>query len=127
MSRVIDERDALIALLESTLSDLVQIVTADEAEARPAPGRVAVFIEPPDLAYPDWTGEPTITWRLDVIAGTTATQPAALPLIIDAIDLLARAGLNIARAEPVTFTAGGTASLAAYQITCNPLEIIEEE
>lgn len=90
MSRVIDERDALIDLLESTLGDLVQIVTTDEAEARPAPGKVAVFIEPPELAYPDWTGEPTITWRLDVIAGTTATQPAAMPLIIDAIDLLAR-------------------------------------
>jgi hypothetical protein len=127
MSRVIDERDALIDLLESTLGGLVQIVTTDEAEARPAPGKVAVFIEPPDLAYPDWTGEPTITWRLDVIAGTTATQPAALPSIIDAIDALAGARLNIARAEPVTFTAGGTAKLAAYQVTLNPLEIIEEE
>lgn len=127
MSRVIRERDALIDLLEDMLGDLVQIVTTDETEARPLPGKVAVFIEPPDIEYPDWSGEPTATWRLDVVAGTTATQAASLAMIVDAIDAMAAHRLNIARAEPVTFTAGGAAQLAAYQVTLNPLEIIEEE
>lgn len=73
-SLVIQERDALIRLLEDCLGDLVQIVTADEQKARPLPNKVAVFIEPPELAYKKWGNEPDITWRLDIIAGTMATQ-----------------------------------------------------
>ena len=38
--------------------------------ARPLPNKVAVFIEPPELAYKKWGNDPDITWRLDVIAGT---------------------------------------------------------
>ena len=115
-SLVIQERAALIRLLEDCLGDLVQIVTADEQKARPLPNKVAVFIEPPELAYKKW--------GLDVIAGTMATQAPALELVMRAIDLMAEHELNIQAARPVTLSLSGAGDLAAYQLTLNPLEII---
>ena len=102
----------------------MQIVTADEQKARPLPNKVAVFIEPPELAYKQWGNEPDITWRLDVIAGTMATQAPALELVMRAIDLMAEHELNIQAARPVTLSLSGAGDLAAYQLTLNPLEII---
>lgn len=111
-------------MLEDCLGDLVQIVTADEQKARPLPNKVAVFIEPPELAYKKWGNEPDITWRLDIIAGTMATQAPALELVMRAIDLMAEHELNIQAARPVTLSLAGSGDLAAYQLTLNPLEII---
>lgn len=125
--RVVMERDALMELLSGVLGDLVQAVTDDVQAARASPGRVAVFIEPPDLDYPRWDGTPEITWRVDVVAGTMATQATGLDLIMRAIDLLAAAGLNIQTARPVTMSLAGAGPVAAYQLTLNPLELIEEE
>lgn len=102
----------------------MQIVTADEQKARPLPNKVAVFIEPPELTYKKWGNEPDITWRLDIIAGTMATQAPALELVMRAIDLMAEHELNIQAARPVTLSLSGAGDLAAYQLTLNLLEII---
>lgn len=121
--RVAAERAALMELLTDALGDLVQRVTIDPAEARPTPGRVAILIEPPALEYETWSPDPVTTWRLDVIAGTMATQSAALDLILAAIDRLASIPLNIQRAAPVTVSLPSGGSLAGYQMTLNPLEL----
>lgn len=123
-NRVTRARDVLIATLEDMLGDLVQIITIDPAAANPSPGRVAIFIEPPELDYSaNWTAAPEITWKLDLVAGTPATQPASLDLITDAIETLADNELNIASARPVSFTLpNGAGTLAAYEVTLNPLD-----
>lgn len=123
-NRVTSAREALIAWLEDHLSDLVQIITIDPAAAKPSPGRVAIFIEPPELDYSaNWTAAPEIGWKLDIIAGTPATQPTSLDLITDAIETLADTELNISSARPVSFTLpNGAGTLAAYEVTLNPLD-----
>ena len=98
-------------MVEAALGEIGSFVTGDVAKARPLPGMVAVFIEPPDIDYPVWGDRPECTWRLDLLAG---------------IGLLAEAGLNIATARPVTFSLAGAGTLASYQITLNPLDIQEE-
>lgn len=122
---VSSERERLVALLENALGDLVQRVTTDPAEARPSPGRVAVLVEPPELVWETWAPDPETTWKLDVVAGTTATQAAALDLILAAIGRLAALPLNMQRADPVTVTLPSGGAVAGYQITLNPLELEE--
>ena len=123
-NRITRARDELMARLTDMLGNVVQIVTVDPAAAKPSPGRVAIFIEPPELDYSaNWTAAPEIGWKLDIIAGTPATQPAALDLITDAIETLADNELNIATARPVSFTLpNGAGTLAAYEVTLNPLD-----
>lgn len=123
-NRITRARDELMARLTDMLGNVVQIVTVDPAAAKPSPGRVAIFIEPPELDYSaSWTAAPEIGWKLDIIAGTPATQPAALDLITDAIETLAGNELNIASARPVSFTLpNGAGTLAAYEVTLNPLD-----
>lgn len=123
-NRITRAREALIAWLEDHLGDLVQIITIDPAAAKPSPGRVAIFIEPPELDYSaSWTAAPEIGWKLDIIAGTPATQPASLDLITDAIETLADNELNVSSARPVSFTLpNGAGTLAAYEVTLNPLD-----
>lgn len=124
-NRITRARDELMARLTGLLGNVVQIVTVDPAAAKPSPGRVAIFIEPPELDYSaSWTAAPEIGWKLDIIAGTPATQPAALDLITDAVETLADNELNIATARPVSFTLpNGAGTLAAYEVTLNPLDI----
>lgn len=123
-NRITRARDELMARLTDMLGNVVQIVTVDPAAAKPSPGRVAIFIEPPELDYStSWTAAPEIGWKLDIIAGTPATQPAALDLITDAVETLADNQLNIATARPVSFTLpNGAGTLAAYEVTLNPLD-----
>lgn len=117
------ERDALMETISDMLGDTIQSVTVDAATARPSPNKIAILIEPPRLEYPDWTNEPVITWTLDIMAGTMATQAAALDLITDAIETMAAKGLNIQDAQPATFNLAGAGTIAAYQVTLNPLEL----
>ena len=123
-NRITRARDELMARLTDMLGNVVQIVTVDPAAAKPSPGRVAIFIEPPELDYStNWTAAPEIGWKLDIIAGTPATQPTSLDLITDAIETLADTELNIASARPVSFTLpNGAGTLAAYEVTLNPLD-----
>lgn len=123
-NRITRARDELMARLTDMLGNVVQIVTIDPAAAKPAPGKIAIFIEPPELDYStSWTAAPEIGWKIDLVAGTPATQPTALDLITDAIETLADNELNIATARPVSFTLpNGAGTLAAYEVTLNPLD-----
>lgn len=124
-NRISKERSRLIDLLADTLGTTITSVGIDAQAIRPAPGKVAIFVEPPTVEYDSW-GPPTTTWTLDLVAGTPATQATALDDIMDALETLASAHLNIKDARPATWNLAGSGSLAAYQITLNPLDLIEE-
>lgn len=101
--------------LNDTLGDLVQIITLDAQLARPANGKVAIFIEPPELEWPRNEPAPDIIAKIDIIAGTTATQATSVTLIYQALEAIADAGICLTAARPVTFGAANSANLAAYQ------------
>lgn len=124
MSYVVTERDALIDALTDMLGDLATVVTIDAQDARPLPGRIAVLIDPPEITFEGWQYV-TPTWTVNLIAGTMATQTAAMDLLIDAVERLQARHLNMRDAKPSTFTLAGVGNLAAYTITLNPLELTE--
>lgn len=124
MSVVIEQRIRLAARLHDVLGDFAAVVTDDAQKTRPQAGKVAVLIEPPDLDYPTWGNDPEITWRVDIVAGTAATQAANLALIVRAIDLIAAdPAICLTEARPVTYSLAGVGELAAYQLTINPSDI----
>ncbi|RYQ66076.1 hypothetical protein PG2072B_1514 [Bifidobacterium pseudolongum subsp. globosum] len=128
MNRITTQRDALFHFLEHELGDRLQAVSFDPQMSRPTPGTVAIFVEPPDVSYDKgFNMPPTVRWTLECMSGTPATQARALDDILDVIEQLAQAGLNLDTCTPVSFTlpnSGGT--LAAYQIKLNPLEYTME-
>ena len=120
---ITSERDALIELVTDALGDLATFVTTDTQDARPLPGKVAVYIQPPDLAWPSWDDEPDITWKAAVVAGTPATQDAALDLLYQALRRLAERQVNILEAKPVGYQNSAGADLAAYLVTFGTITI----
>lgn len=120
---ILIEREALIGQVTDALGDLASIVTIDTQDARPLPGKVAVFIQPPDLAWPSWDTTPDITWKAAVVAGTPATQGDSLDLLYSALQKLAEHQVNIVKAEPVGYQNGTGGDLAAYLVTFGTITI----
>lgn len=89
------------------------------ATARPAEllGRLpAVLVTPPRVAFDQWNGATTCTWRLLVVSDTTDEATAWAQLD----DLLTRvaARLPVESAEPSLYAAGGDARpTPAYALT----------
>lgn len=120
MSTLLDQYEALTDWLVDALGDTVASVTNDGQLVAPQPGRPSILIEPPEIGSQQWK-EAEATWKVDVIAGSSTTQPAAFFDCLAALDRLSAAGLNIDSASPITFKSNGL-SLAGYQITLNPLD-----
>ena len=120
---IVRQRARLASKFREILGDMDVIVTDDSQQARPQSGKVAVLIEWPDIDYPIWGNDPEITWRVDLIAGTMATQARNLEPISDALDLIAESDLCVIQARPVTFTITNVGDLAAYQLTINPSDL----
>ncbi|MGE8606842.1 hypothetical protein ACOI8T_09120 [Bifidobacterium breve] len=120
---IVRQRARLASKFREILGDMAVIVTDDSQQARPQSGKVAVLIEWPDIDYPIWGNDPEITWRVDLIAGTMATQARNLEPISDALDLIAESDLCVIQARPVTFTITNVGDLAAYQLTINPSDL----
>ncbi|WP_243424816.1 hypothetical protein [Bifidobacterium saguini] len=108
------------------LGSLASTVTIDAQEARPLPGKVSVLIDPPDISFEGWRYV-NRTWRIALIAGTPATQADAFDLLMEALERLHEHRLNMKEAKPASFSLAGVGSLAAYEITLNPLELTEGE
>lgn len=117
MNRISEQRTLLQEMLEDCLGDVVTVVTVDSSEVRPLPGRVTALIEWPKLAYPTWDDDPEISWTVDLVAGTMATQAQQFALLTDAISLLVQHQVNVTSCEPIKFN-----DRAAYQITLGPIE-----
>ncbi|WEV47014.1 hypothetical protein OZX62_01570 [Bifidobacterium sp. ESL0690] len=118
---VIEQRDELIEMLTDSVGSLVSIVTIDAQNVQPLPGKAAVFIDPPDIEYEGWELS-TVTWSVCVVAGTTATQAAAMDVIIKVLEKLRKDHINMDKAEPVTWNYGNSGDLPAYKITLNPFD-----
>ena len=83
---------------------------------------VSVVIMPPDLAWNGWDAlEPDVTFKLLAVAGTPNTNARGYDLIHQAMDILHLADVNMATATPVGFDLAGAGTLAAYEITLNPM------
>lgn len=61
-----------------------------------------------------------------MIAGTTATQVQALDIITPVVERLWERNVNMREAKPVSYSLTGVGTLAAYEITLNPLELTED-
>ncbi|KAB7789458.1 hypothetical protein [Bifidobacterium cebidarum] len=122
-SLIVEQRDRLAMRLRETLGGMAAVVTDDAQKARPQADRIAVLIEWPDIDYPTWGNDPETTWRVDLIAGTMATQARSLETIGKALDLIAGTDLCVIQARAVTFTLSGVGDLSAYQLTINPSDL----
>lgn len=112
-----DQLESLHARITQALGQLASTVTTHADQARPTPGHVVCLIEAPDITWTGMANEPHATWRIDLIAGTASTQADSLPLLWQALDLIAAAGINIQDAQPISYSLAGVGSLAAYQAT----------
>ncbi|KFI84482.1 hypothetical protein BREU_1257 [Bifidobacterium reuteri DSM 23975] len=124
-TQTVRERDQLIEKLTEMLGDMANVVTLDAQEARPLPGKVSVLIDPPTISFEGWQYV-NRTWRIAIIAATPTTQADAFDLLMEALERLHERHLNMKEAQPASFSLAGVGSLAAYEITLNPLELIEE-
>lgn len=118
---VIEQREQLVELLTGSIGKLVSSVTIDPQDARPLPGKAVVCVEPPEMDYDGW-GLTTVNWKACVIAGTTATQVAAMDVILPVLEKLQADNINMAKAEPVTWHLASGGDVAAYEITFNPFD-----
>lgn len=121
MSTASDLTDALSLRIQEAAPDIIAQVTTDPTLVKPSPGKVSVWIEPPDYEWPGWYTEPDLTFRLMVVAGTPDRHLAGLDLIQRAMDALhATHQIGLAKAAPVGFDLNGR-TLAAYEITLHEL------
>lgn len=120
-----EEREALMDLLRDAAGDLVDVVTIDAQEARPLPGKAVMLIDPPTITFEGYQFQERI-WTVNVIAGTTATQVQALDIITPVVERLWARNVNMRSAKPVTYSLAGVGTLAAYELTLNPLELTED-
>ena len=120
MTNIIAQRERVVELITEAIGSLVDTITIDAQDVRPLPGKAVVLIDPPDIEWESFDLS-AVTWKFEIIAGTGATQVAAMDLIFPIIERLQTANVNMADARPVSFVQGA-ANLAAYQITLNPLD-----
>lgn len=107
-------RDQAAAILTDLRArDLV--VTDDPTWA--ATNRPCVLLPPPSI---DWNAGtyagPAVTWRLVCLSSHAAGTLAAWDQLDDLVDQLDAAGVNVERADPVTY-ALGDAAVPAYLVT----------
>lgn len=118
---VTEQREWLIERLTESVGDLVSVIAIDAQNIQPLPGKAAVFIGPPAIEYEGWELT-TVTWTICVVAGTTATQVAAMDIILKVLEKLRKDEINMAKAEPVTWNYANSGDLPAYRITLNPFD-----
>jgi len=82
-----------------------------------ATNRPCVLLAPPAI---DWTtgtyAGPSVTWRLVCLSSHAAGTLAAWDQLDDLVDQLDAAGVNVERADPVTYALGAD-TVPAYLVT----------
>lgn len=120
-SDMIDARNLLIERLTDMAGDLLSHITIDAAKARPLPGKPALLVNPPEIAFISYTIT-EYTWTLHLIAGTPATQAESYDQFAPVFDRFQAGGLNLKTARPATWQLAGAGAVACYEITLNPLD-----
>ena len=123
-----DELEALRGQIEAS-STLITRCTLDKAKVQPPSGMVHAWLQPPVLSWDQWD-EWDSEYELVLVAGTTETQQKGATLMLQALDELQQAGVNLVRAEPAGWKLADTSQIvAAYDITVRvngPIEKIGE-
>ena len=126
---ITDELEALRAQIESS-SDLITRCTLDKAGVQPPSGQVHAWLQPPSLAWDQWSDWDS-EYELVLIAGTTETQEKGALLMLKAITELMDSGVNLVSAEPAGWKLADTTQIvAAYDIKVRvngPIEKTGEE
>ena len=121
MSRVDELTEQLTERITEAGHGLILQVTTDPSLVKPSPGKVSLVIMPPDIAWDGWELEPNVTFKILAVAGTANTNKRGYDLILEAMDIMHQADVNMATATPVGFDLAGAGTLAAYEITLNPV------
>jgi hypothetical protein len=121
MSRVDELTEQLTERITEAGHGLILQVTTDPSLVKPSPGKVSLVIMPPDIAWDGWELEPNVTFKILAVAGTANTNKRGYDLILEAMDIMHQADVNMATATPVGFDLAGAGTLAAYEITLNPM------
>lgn len=107
-------------LLKKASSRIVH-VSSDPTTIKPQNTGVSVWISPPTIDFDQWHVA-EYSFKIFLIAGRSFDQVKAINTILETIEDLTRAGINMSYAQPATFTADGTSELAAYEVTIKPLD-----
>lgn len=98
-------------------SPLITRCTWDATQIKPPTGEVHAYLQVPDLEWARWEGWSS-TYTLVIAAGTWRTQAQAIPLLLQAIQDMQDAGVNLITASSASWKlADSTDLIAAYEIT----------
>lgn len=116
---ILDEWNALRQQIEQA-SDLIVRCTGDATEIKPTSQSVMAYLQAPDLEWGQWT-EWESTYTLVLTSGTYMSQGTAVQTILQAIQDLMEAGINMTDGYSASWKlADSTDLIAAYEITVKP-------
>ena len=110
---IFDEWEALRQQIEQS-SDLIVRCTGDATEIKPTSQAVMAYLQAPDLEWDQWT-EWDSTYTLVLTSGTYISQATAVKTILQAINDLMLAGINMTDGYSASWKlADSTDLIAAY-------------
>ena len=121
MSRVDELTEQLMERITEPGHGLILQVTTDPSLVKPSPGKVSLVLMPPNIAWDGWELEPNVTIKILAVAGTANTNKRGDHLTLEPMDIMNQADVNMATATPVGCDRAGSRTLAAYEITLNPM------
>ena len=116
---ILDEWEALRQQIEQA-SDLIVRCTGDATEIKPTSQTVMAYLQAPDLEWTPWAAWESRYTRV-LTSGTYMSQGTAMQTILQAIQDLMEAGINMTDGYSASWKlADSTDLIAAYEITVKP-------
>lgn len=116
---ILDEWDALRRQIEQA-SSLIVRCTGDSTEIKPTSQTVMAYLQAPDLEWSMWD-EWDSTYTLVLTSGTYMSQGTAVQTILQAIQDLMTAKVNLINGSSASWKlADSTDLIAAYELTVKP-------
>ena len=116
---IFDEWEALRQQIEQA-SSLIVRCTGDATEIKPTSQTVMAYLQAPDLEWAQWS-EWDSTYTLVLTSGTYMSQGTAVQTILQAINDLMLAGINMTDGYSASWKlADSTDLIAAYELTVKP-------
>lgn len=121
---ILDEMTAMRDRIQ-TASKLITRCTWDAEAVKPPSGEVHAYLQPPDLDWDSWTGWSS-DYTLVLAAGQPHTQAQSIPLILQAVQDLQDAGVNLQTGSAASWKLADSSNLiAAYELSVRPDGIVE--
>ena len=103
-------------------SERINQVTTDPTAIKPSNNSVSVWIKPPEVEW-ELFNEPSYTFVIYLVAGRPFSKNNAALELLETIEDMSAAHLNMSYAHPAEFTVEGIGDLAAYEISLKPLDL----